>query len=157
MRGKRPLCHCSEMEKARPMTRTKLALFSLVLALGTSAAPSAFAQVQYYPTSGPISPWMNMWQRKPGPLDNYHQYVQPDMRLQSTLSQQHNALSRNTAGIQVLGEQMGKNREILVQPTGTGSVFMQYSHYFPTGRGAFSHARSSPHVAQPSAVAKYAR
>jgi hypothetical protein len=139
------------------MTRTKLALFSLVLVLGASAAPSALAQVRYYPTSGPISPWMNMWQRKPGPLDNYHQYVQPEMHLQGVISQQHNALSRNTAGIQVLGEQIGKNREIPVQPTGTGSVFMQYSHYFPMGRGAFGHARSAPHAAQSSSVAKYAR
>jgi hypothetical protein len=157
MRGKRRLYHRSEMEKARPMTRTKLALFSLVLALGASMAPSAFAQVHYYPTSGPISPWMNMWQRKPGPLDNYHQYVQPDLRLQGVISQQHNALSRNTAGIQVLGEQIGKNREILVQPTGTGSVFMEYSHYFPTGRGGVGHAHSAPRAAHPSAVAKYAR
>jgi hypothetical protein len=142
------------------MIRSRLILLSLTLAVGALWASSAYAQPRYYPTQGPISPWMNMWQRKPGPLDNYHTYVQPEMQLQGVVSQQHKALMRNATGIQTLGEAMeGANRQDQVRATGTGSVFMEYSHYYPMGaRGSMGRSRSlSMHRIMPSSGTRYAR
>jgi len=141
------------------MIRPRLILLSLLLVGGTVWTPSVFAQPRYFPNRGPISPWMNMWQRQPGPLDNYHTYVQPEMQLQGVVSQQHNALMRNATGIQDLGEQMENGqKEIPVHPTGTGSVFMQYSHYYPTrGGGIAAHSRSMSRGVAPSSGTQYAR
>jgi hypothetical protein len=139
------------------MMRSRVVLLSVLLAIGTVWTSSAFGQPRYYPTRGPISPWMNMWQRKPGPLDNYHTYVQPEMQLQGVVSQQHSALMQNTAGIASLGSQMENARETPVHPTGTGSVFMEYSHYYPTRGGRMTHSASSSHRATPSSGMRYAR
>jgi hypothetical protein len=141
------------------MTRSRLILLSLVVATGTTWTSSAFAQARYYPTQGPISPWMNMWQRKPGPLDNYHTYVQPDLQLQRVVSQQHNSLMQNAAGIQYLGNQMQNGqKEIPVRPTGTNSVYMDLSHYYPTrGGGAAMHAHPMHRAPGPSSGTQYAR
>jgi hypothetical protein len=114
------------------MIRSKAILLGLFV-MGTLWTPLAFGQTGYYPPRGPISPWMNIFQRKPGPLDNYHSYVQPDLRMQAEFNRQNNALLRNAQGLQFLGQQMETaQRETQVRPTGTGSVFMEYSHYYPT-------------------------
>jgi hypothetical protein len=140
------------------MTRSKLVLLSLVVATAASWTSSAFAQTRYYPTRGPISPWMNMWQRKPGPLDNYHTYVQPDIQLQRVISQQQNSLTQNAAGLQSLDTQMQNGqRDLRVVPTGTGSTFMELSHYYPTRGGSAVRARSMPRTPGPGASGKYAR
>jgi hypothetical protein len=139
------------------MTRSKLILLSLVVATAAGWTSSAFAQTRYYPTRGPISPWMNMWQRKPGPLDNYHTYVQPDLQLQRVISQQHNALTQNAAGLQSLDMQMQGQRDLRVPPTGTGSTFMELSHYYPTRGGSAVHSRSMPRAAGPGRGSAYAR
>ena len=144
------------------MIRSRLMVVSLLLVVGAVWTPSVNAQVGgYYPSRGPISPWMNMWIRKPGPLDNYHTYVQPAMQLQRTIGQQNNALMQNALGIQSLGQQMDGQ----VRPTGTGSVFMEYSHYYPMKGGhamarpqSTSHgAASTSHVATPSVGARPSR
>jgi hypothetical protein len=126
------------------MLRPRLILLSLLLVAGTTWTPSAFAQNRYSPVRGPISPWMDIFQRKPGPLDNYHSYVRPELQLQRTLNLQDNALAQNANGIQVLGQRVENGqREIQVRPTGTNSVYMEYSHYYPM-RGGNVAARSRP-------------
>ncbi len=139
------------------MIRPRLILLSFLLVAGTVWAPSAYAQPRYYPNRGPISPWMNMWQRQPGPLDNYHTYVQPEFQLQRAMSQQNRALMQNAAGIQSLGEQMNRT-ESQVRPTGTGSVFMNYSHYYPMKAGsAMGRSRSPSRGVMPSSGTQYGR
>jgi hypothetical protein len=137
------------------MVRSRLILLSVLVA-GTVCTSSAFAQARYFPSRGPISPWMNIFQRKPGPLDNYHSYVQPDLQLQRTINQQNESLMQHSRGLQVLGQEMANDqRERQVRPTGTGSVFMEYSHYYPMKGGrAMGHA---PHSRTPSAGTRYAR
>ena len=119
------------------MTNRKLFLLSLLF-VSAVWTPMAFAQPGYYPSRGPISPWMNMWQRQPGPLDNYHSYVQPQLQLQNQITQQNRSLMQNAQGLESLSQQVNNNqKESQVHPTGTGSVFMDFSHYYPSmgGRG----------------------
>jgi hypothetical protein len=113
-------------------------LFVLVVGLFTSA-PSAFAQPRYYPPTGPISPWMNIFQRQPGPLDNYHSYVRPELQLRNTLGQQNTALQQQATGIRLLGENHQAGQ---IPATGTASGFMNFSHYYPTMGGFASFGRS---------------
>jgi hypothetical protein len=105
---------------------------------------------------------MNIFQRKPGPLDNYHSYVQPDLQLQRAMVQQNDATMQNARGIHFLGQQMeNAQRESQIPPTGMGSVFMQYSHYYPMNQGHGMHAMAHPHPAShgaaPSSGTRYAR
>jgi len=126
------------------MIRPKLILLPLLLVVGTIWTSSAFAQARSNSIRGPISPWMDIFQRKPGPLDNYHSYVRPEIQLQRQVDQQNSALTQNALGLQSLGQQMQNGqKESQVNPTGTGSVFMSYSHYYPMkGGGAAAHPRS---------------
>jgi len=141
------------------MVRSRLILLSLLVA-STVWTPSAFAQARYYPSRGPISPWMNIFQRKPGPLDNYHSYVQPDLQLQRTINQQNDALMQHSRGLQSLGQQV-ENDQREVRPTGTGSVFMEYSHYYPMKGEHAMHSMGRPRPASrgvgPSSGTRYAR
>jgi hypothetical protein len=135
------------------MIRPRLLFLSPLLVVGALWTCSAFAQTtSYYPSRGPISPWMNMWINKPGPLGNYQSYVRPELQLQKTVAQQNGALMQNAQGLQLLGQQMeNSQREFQVRPTGTASVFMEFSHYYPAKGG---HATAGPpaagHVAAPS-------
>ena len=140
------------------MIRQRLILLSMLLVVGTVWTPVAFAQ-RYTPIRGPISPWMDIFQRKPGPLDNYHSYVQPEIQLQRTVNQQNNALTQNALGIQSLGQQVeDAQKESPVHPTGAGSVFMEYSHYYPTKGGrATARSHSMPRGAMQSSGTRFAR
>jgi hypothetical protein len=118
------------------MIRSKLVLLSLLMVCGAVWTPTASAQPRYYPTRGPISPWMNLWQRQPGPFDNYHSYVKPELQLQDQMTQQNKSLMQNAQGLKSLGQQFASSqKEAQVSPTGTNSVFMEFSHYYPTMGG----------------------
>jgi hypothetical protein len=122
-------------------------LLSLVV-LGGLASP-ALAQPRYYPPNGPISPWMNLFQRQPGPLDNYHSYVRPELQLRNTLGQQNAALQQQSAGLRLLGESQQAGQ---IPATGTASVFMNFSHYYPTmgGFAASTRLRGPARAAAPA-------
>ena len=118
------------------MTRFPLVLAFVLLVGGTIFAQPATAQSTYLPQTSPVSPWMGLWQRNTGPLDNYHSYVLPQMQLNSALQTQNAALGRQAAGLQNLGEAM-MNQQIGpsgMTPTGQGATFMNYSHYFSLNR-----------------------
>jgi hypothetical protein len=90
------------------------------------SALSASAQVSSYrPPTPTLSPWLNLYGNTPGPLDSYHSYVLPQLQLRDAMRQQD-------ARIQNLGHEvtrLGESGE--VPPTGTGSVYMSYLHYYP--------------------------
>jgi hypothetical protein len=113
--------------------------FVVVVVGGLVSAPAALAQPRYYPQNGPISPWMNIFQRQPGPLDNYHSYVRPEFQLRNTLGMQNAALQQQAAGLQLVGQNQQAGQ---IAATGTGSVFMNLSHYYPSLGGWASSARS---------------
>jgi hypothetical protein len=86
----------------------------------------------------PISPWMNLYQKNPGPLDNYHTYVLPQLQLRNTLQQYDSNFQQQGSSIQTLGQdftglQQQQREGQQVHPTGAASVFMSYSHYYPVG------------------------
>ncbi|MBN2580000.1 MAG: hypothetical protein JXB10_13510 [Pirellulales bacterium] len=88
---------------------------------------------QIYAPSGPqalpptFSPWLNLFQRNTGPLDNYHTWVQPEMRLRQTLQYQ----ARNIQSLQQYVSQPQTRTDGKLAPTGVGGGFMSYSHYYP--------------------------
>jgi hypothetical protein len=102
---------------------------------------------------------MNLFQRTPAPLDNYHSYVQPDLQLRAEFARQNSTLLQNAQGIGLLGQQMEyAQRESQIRPTGNGSVFMEYSHYYPM-RGVRNSlaTRSQSRTLPPSTGMQYAR
>jgi len=103
-------------------------------ALGVLPGMTSSAQAQGYQPNGPmISPWMNLFQRNTGPVDNYHMYVRPQIQLQDTLRQQNARIQQQSAGLQSVGQQLQEvEQQHTVPHTGTGSVFMDYSHYYHT-------------------------
>ena len=113
----------------------------VLMIAGTGVASTASAQdpyTPYRPATPTISPWLNMFRRDPGPLDNYHTFVQPRIQAQQTLRQQEAAIQRNQAAIGSVNEQLTQieaQRETSIRPTGSASTFMNYSHYYG-GRGA---------------------
>ena len=126
------------------MTRRQSGWAFLTVCTVLSIACSAHAQAtsqNYKPT---FSPWFGLYQRNSGPLDNYHTFVRPQIDLQDTIQRQRAAIQRNSAGINSLDQDMTDLHEHgTVRPTGTGSVFMDYSHFYPLGRGG-GHSTQAP-------------
>jgi len=99
-----------------------------------------------------ISPWMGLFQRNPGPLGNYNSYVRPQLDLQNTFRQQQAAIQRQGASISALGQTLSEMEGIGgVRPTGTGSVFMDLSHYYPQSSRAGAAARPRATAPRPAA------
>ncbi len=116
------------------MTRSSIILAVVFLAGGTIFTQTAAAQ--YSPQRPTVSPWMGLWQRNTGALDNYHTFVQPQMELNKTLQMQGSALNRQETGLQDLNYEMMQpqgNRSTMM-PTGQGATFMSYSHYYGGSR-----------------------
>jgi hypothetical protein len=130
------------------MTRRSAQFASLtvaILSFALFAPSSSHAQVLAPGNRPPLSPWFGLYQRNGGPLDNYHTFVQPRIQLDNTLQRHHAAIQRNSAGVASLGHDLSQFEEQGVRPTGTGSVFMDYSHYYP-GRGGGRSVQSAAHV-----------
>ncbi len=97
-------------------------LVSGVLAI--SAFPAA-AQEPSYATPPPLSPWLSLYRHDAGPMDPYHSFVRPELELRESMRKQD-------ARIHSLGEEVTRYEETGgVPPTGSGSVFMSYSHFYP--------------------------
>ena len=113
------------------MSRLKIFL-TLVIVGGAIFSQSATAQNPYAPQSPVISPWMGLWNRNTGPLDNYHNFVVPQMELNQTLQMQNAALNRQALGLQMLNGQLGQpfGSQYGMVPTGQSATFMNYSHFY---------------------------
>lgn len=119
------------------MRRFRIGWIALTVGMLLSLAAVAHGQGQPGDPAGrpPLSPWFGLYRKNGGPLDNYHMFVRPQFQLENTLRQQQNAIQRNDAGVRSLGQEMTWQQEQLgMRPTGSGSVFMYYSHYYP-GKG----------------------
>lgn len=126
----------------RPAQRVLPLLTSCVILC--LAASVAEAQYRGGASSG-FSPWLNLYRRDPGPLGPYLSNVRPEQRLRRTLYQQGASLQRQSAGLSTLGEQMTVfGRTGTLRPTGTGSGFMNYSHYYQFQRPMAARRRAMP-------------
>jgi hypothetical protein len=118
-------------QKGGVMLRFRVAATLLVVGWLAGSAQLASGQgnppPSYRPSTPTFSPWMDLYQHS-GVLDNYHNYVRPQLRLRETLRNQENS-------IQSLGQyvyQPQSQKEGNAAPTGIGAGFMSYSHYYPS-------------------------
>jgi len=82
-----------------------------------------------YPT---FSPYLQLFRSDPGPLGQYHSWVRPRQQLQRTLGRQSAAIRSQQRSVQNLqGEVSRFGTTGPTRATGTGSTFMNYSHYYP--------------------------
>ncbi len=138
---------------------TRLRTGWMLLTIGAILSLASLAQAQgMYPgqgfspwSSSPISPWMSLSQRNGGPVDNYHMFVQPQLQLNDVLQRQQAAIGYNYAGMNSLGREMTMTQEHLgVRPTGSASVFMYYSHYYPMAGAAGQRGWGAARAAAPA-------
>jgi hypothetical protein len=127
----------------------KLAVKSAVfLACVAGSALPLFGQIGGVPTQGgsPFSPWLNLYQRKGGPLDNYHMFVQPAQEQQNALQNLQYGVQHNASAVNSVADQFSSQAEAYSaagSPTGNAAGFMNYGHYFNNtssgnqGSGAF--------------------
>jgi len=118
------------------MTRFNAVLAVLLLVGGTILAQSASAQSVYSPQTPAVSPWMGLWQKNTGTVDNYHSVVLPQLQLNQTLQMQNAALNRQEAGLQNLSSDIAQPKwdQTRIAATGQGATFMNYSHYYGGNR-----------------------
>ena len=119
-------------------------LLTLSLAWGLVFCPrSAIGQGRYRPARPTFSPWLGLGYEDPGPLGPYLSHVRPEIELRETLRGQDARLRLQGAGLQGLQSEVTRlGQPASVRPTGTGSVFMNYSHFYP-GLGSSPGARAA--------------
>jgi len=126
------------------MTRKWICWAIVAISAFCSGANPASAQSSDFGPRPTFSPWFGLYQRNGGPLDNYHTFVRPRMSLNNSLMRQQADIQRNYLGISSLNRNVDQIREGEVRPTGTGSVYFNYSHYYPmNGQGSRSSAPAS--------------
>ena len=102
----------------------------LILTVLTSLPTIASAQdvPRYSPQRPTISPYLNLTRNGRGSLPNYYSLVRPQLNQQSFDRQ-----AAATARSQALAIQSLKSVPLtqVSGPTGTGSVYQNYSHFYP--------------------------
>jgi hypothetical protein len=87
----------------------------------------------YQPPGGsPFSPYLNLFRRDTGLLNQYYNYIVPQRRLESTLQQQSSAISGLQTQVQGVRGELRQVQTAPIGPTGVGAGYMNYSHYYPT-------------------------
>jgi hypothetical protein len=102
--------------------------FSLCL-----ASPAGAQQGGYYvpPGGAPLSPYLDLFRRDVGLLNQYYNFIVPRRQLANTLNQQGAALNVLQNQVQ---DVRGGLRPVQTAPigrTGVGAGYMNYSHYYP--------------------------
>ena len=119
-------------------------LSSLVLAFLLQSAKQAEAQQpprpsSYRPPAGPtLSPYLLYSRRPTGIYDNYNAFIRPRIELRSTLrtqTRQIGQLDREVRDVQRDVTTLSEVRQLGVAPTGIGSSYQNYSHYYPGAAG----------------------
>jgi hypothetical protein len=101
--------------------------------IALSAVPSYGQGVGGVPGGAPLSPWLNLYQRNPGPVDNYHMYVQPAQQLHNTLQNQQYGIQNNASAVNTVADQFTSQSAAYfapASPTGNGAGFMNQARYF---------------------------
>ena len=120
--------------------RTFLYAFA-VFGVTVASALTLQAQVGGIPSPygpPPLSPWLNLYQRQGGPVDNYHMFVQPSVQLRDSLQTQQAGIQRNAAGMAVMGERFQSQMDAAnasPDPTGAATGFLNQGVYFNNFRG----------------------
>lgn len=109
--------------------RTAWCLFTLLAA--AIASETASAQIRYQSPSGPTLPsQLNYFRRDVGVLDQYNTFIQPQRQLEAQLRQMNQQQLDEYRSTQRQLEQLKEIRPSQAAPTGTGAIFLNYSHYY---------------------------
>jgi hypothetical protein len=106
---------------------------AVAMAAAVTVPPTVVSGQGYQPPAGPtMSRYLDYFNAPISPLlDNYHTYVRPRADLRSNLNQFGAALQQQDNRLNQLGNDLA--RPTAAGPTGTGSTFMNYSHYYGGG------------------------
>jgi hypothetical protein len=106
-----------------------LGIITLVAFAGLTSVVSA--QV-YQPPAGPtITPYLDYYNLPTSPLlSNYQNYVRPRAELRANLNQLGTAVNRQNERLDLLQNDFQQLTPSGAAPTGTGSTFLNYSHYY---------------------------
>jgi hypothetical protein len=78
---------------------------SVLYSLMTVCAMVLWSGVAVAQLSPPISPWMSMFQRRQGPLDNYNAFVKPQQDMLKNYQAQQQQIQRNSQALQSMQTQ----------------------------------------------------
>ena len=135
------------------MSRWPILFAIAVFALASAAAIPLFAQPGGYQPAPPLSPWLNLYRKQGGPVDNYHMYVQPQLQLQDTLHAQQMGIETNAAAVDAVGERNMSQRDAsFAAPRADRclSHFLQPRHLFQHLPGDWHwRRRNARHSARP--------
>ncbi len=108
--------------------------------VGGSALP-LYGQVGAVPGISPFSPWLNMYQKHGGPLDQYHMFVQPAEEQQNAFQSLQFGIQHNANTVNSVADQFSSQADATRAagtPTGVGAGFMNQGKYFGTTGGGGS-------------------
>jgi hypothetical protein len=129
------------------MRRLPICLAWLILSIAVLVGERAEAQYPgYRPPRPTLSPYFDLYRREAGPLGPYHSDFRPRQEFRRTLQQQGASLQQERSTISSLDRRMSlfERAPQGVRPTGTASVFMNYSHYYRlAGRSGSSGSRGA--------------
>ena len=113
----------------------KLILTALLLVFVCASSAHAQRPSRYQSPSGAtISPYLNYFRQDTGVLNQYYHFVRPDLRLRDTIQDLERTTVQQRSQIRNLESDFLQIREPSARPTGTGSGFMNYSHFYPSQR-----------------------
>jgi hypothetical protein len=121
---------------------SKSVFFVFLWAIGILATRDAEAQSRYYPSRPTFSPWLYLYRGEAGPLDPYNAWVRPQMEYQEAMRQIETRFREQETSINRLRYENQLLRESTLPPTGVGSRFMDFSHFY--GGGSSTVRRQSP-------------
>jgi hypothetical protein len=117
------------------LRRVLIAAVLLASCLGSHAEgqgqPGPAPPARFQPSRPTISPYLNLLRRDVGPLPNYYSLVRPQLN-QIEFDQRQRVINAQQQGqIQQNSRQILSISESTAAPTGTGSVYRNYGHYYP--------------------------
>ncbi len=122
------------------MFRTRCILVAVSLGLFLTASTEAWAQGRNRSVSRPaLSPYLNMFRNDVGFTDPYNSMVRPYLPPSERVRRDATAPMDRSANPQASPELMRNRAQtqgqkaLGIAPTGTGSVFMNMGHFYPTG------------------------
>lgn len=107
-------------------------LAGLAVIIGVFSSPAWAQGTRYVPPGGsPFSPYLELYRPNPGPLNQYYQFYRPRVNLESTLYQQQATINSLQTEVQTAQNAFRPPPPApAIGPTGVGSVYMNYSHYY---------------------------
>ena len=91
---------------------------------------------RYEPARPTLSPYLNLFRANAGPIPNYYTFVRPQLEQNVVNQTQQAAIARQGASLQQLSQGVRQSTDAGLAPTGTGSRFMNLSHFYPVTSGA---------------------